>query len=454
MLRSLPRLASSCALLRQLVHSGLRSRSAGGPGGSGCALPCAAAHVLLRPRALRSSCAAAGDGRGEFESTLVGVVPREDGEEEGDGDGGDDVEQEAWVIDTPRGPTTLVQQDGVLLEPALAAALRFPTNVSIKSAEFVKSSVSVADCPPGNHPDFAFIGRSNVGKSSLVNCLTGRKQLALVSNTPGKTQTINHFMVLSSGAGPWYLVDLPGYGYARAPGDLRDAWTDFTMEFFQKRESLVSVLLLIDGTIPPQEVDLEVANWLGEHNIPFSVVFTKVDKRRKVRPGVRTNPEDNVRAFQEALAPSWEQLPPCVITSSVTGFGRQALLNHIAALRKLHIAKHGPIKARRLSPVEKLQQEEDKSAAKAKQTQKGGIRVAPAPPKDAILEGGMPEQPKEEWELDRDDDDVAPPPGMRMPPSTSTSLQANDIVKKAASRVGVVAASPRKPPPPPGRKGR
>ena len=358
------------------------------------------------------------------------------------------------MIDTPRGPKTLLLQDGVLVEPALAAALKYPTNVSIKSAEFVKSSVSVADCPPANHPDFAFIGRSNVGKSSLVNCLTGRKQLALVSNTPGKTQTINHFMVLSAGAGPWYLVDLPGYGYARAPGDLRDAWTDFTMEFFQKRESLVSCLLLIDGTIPPQEVDLEVANWLGEHDIPFTVVFTKVDKRRKVRPGVRTNHEDNVRAFQEALAPSWAELPPCVITSSVTGTGRQALLNHIAALRKLHIAKHGPIKVRRLSPVEKLQQEEDLKAAKAKQMQKGGVRVQPPPPKDDVLEAGMPEQPKEAWELDGgDDDDVLPPPGMPMPPTTGRSLQANDIVKKAAARVGAVSSPPKKPPPT-GRKGR
>lgn len=439
MLRAMPRLSASYTLLRAFIHS-TRSRSAcAAP--AGCWRQTALTELRPRPLARRHLCAAAGDRQADvgagvqvFESVLSGApVP------EGDDDGAFEEEEEdggAWVIDTPRGPKTLVLQDGVLMEPGLAASLKHPVNVAVKSAEFVKSSVNVNDCPPPRHPEFAFIGRSNVGKSSLVNCLTGRKQLALVSNTPGKTQTINHFLVLSSGAGPWYLTDLPGYGFARAPGDLRDAWTDFTMEYFLKRKSLVSVLLLIDGTIPPQSVDLEVAAWLGEHDVPFTVVFTKVDKRRKVRPGMRTQHEDNVRAFQEALAPDWEQLPPCVVTSSVTAFGRQSLLNHIAALRKLHIAKHGPIKVHRPNPVEKLEILEEQKKAKAAQAPQ---RVrAPTPVDEELM--SMPELPKEDWELDTDEDDVAPPPGMPMPrASGATTMQANDIVKAAASRVGASA---------------
>jgi len=304
-----------------------------------------------------------------------------------------------WLVDTPRGPKELLLQDGVMLEPAVAETLRCASNATIKSAEFVKSSVDVAACPPPKYPEFAFIGRSNVGKSSLINCLTQRKALALVSKTPGKTQTINHFKVTSGNFGPWYLVDLPGYGFAKAPGELKTAWTEFTMDYFLKRESLVSVLLLVDGTLAPQAVDLEVADWLGENNVPFSVVFTKIDKRRKLRPGVRTVPGDNVRAFQGALAAGWTELPPSLMTSSASGYGRQVLLNHIAALRNLHRKRFGALKVAHASPGAKAAARSAKEAA-----------AQPAKEPDVLPVAA--EMEKEAWEEEQTDDDVTPPQGM------------------------------------------
>ena len=348
-----------------------------------------------------------------------------------DGDNNDEYEEEeaydesrAWVIDTPRGPRTLVVQDGVILEPSVAASLRSGDASKIVAAEFVKSSVRVEDCPPPKHPEFAFIGRSNVGKSSLVNCLTGRKALASVSKTPGKTQTINHFRVTSGNAGPWYLVDLPGYGFARAPGELAKNWSEFTMEYFLKRSSLVSVLLLVDGTLPPQAVDLEVASWLGDHDVPFSVVFTKVDKRKKVRPGERVNPAANAKLFLGALAADWAELPPCVLTSSSTGVGRAPLLAHIAALRAAHKATaRGRAAADGTKPGVPGRGAAAAAAARAKAAAEddvppGALSIAPPPRTAAVAEesprgggGGGGGGGRPSWVEPPSEDDVAPPRG-------------------------------------------
>jgi len=201
-------------------------------------------------------------------------------------------------------------------------------NVRVRSAEFIKSSVSVKDCPSTGFPEFAIIGRSNVGKSSLINLLTGRSSLAMVSKTPGKTRCINHFLI----NGSWYLVDLPGYGYARTSKDNVLHWNKFTREYFLERESLVSVLLLVDASIPPMELDLACAAWLAEAEVPMTVVYTKMDKKKKGCPSAA----DNIASFEERLLESWEELPPTVATSSRAGTGKGQLLAHIARLRALY----------------------------------------------------------------------------------------------------------------------
>jgi GTP-binding protein len=195
----------------------------------------------------------------------------------------------------------------------------------VRSAEFVKSSPDVAACPPESFPEFAVIGRSNVGKSSLINLLTGRAALAAVSKTPGKTRLINHFIINKS----WYLVDLPGYGFARASKEKVLEWNAFTREYFLERKSLAAVLLLVDASIPPTEIDLACADWLGEAGVAFTLVFTKVDKRRKGATGAG----DNIAAFEAALAERCDALPPAVATSARSGAGKGALLGHIARLR-------------------------------------------------------------------------------------------------------------------------
>jgi GTP-binding protein len=211
-------------------------------------------------------------------------------------------------------------------------ALQLPParNVRVKSAEFIKSSVDVASCPPAVYPEFAVIGRSNVGKSSLINLLTGRNSLAMVSKTPGKTKLINHFLINKA----WYLVDLPGYGYARASKDKVLTWNRFTRDYFLERSSLAAVLLLIDATIPPMELDLSCADWLGEAGVAYTLVYTKVDKRKKGEPPVA----DNVAAFEAALAQRCDALPPAVATSSKSGAGKMELLAHVARLRALYNA--------------------------------------------------------------------------------------------------------------------
>ena len=203
-----------------------------------------------------------------------------------------------------------------------------PKQARVKSAEFIKSSVRVEDCPPPIYPEFAVIGRSNVGKSSLINLLTGRNALAMVSKTPGKTKCINHFCINKS----WYLVDLPGYGYARTSKENIMGWNKFTRDYFANRETLVSVLLLIDASIPPMDIDIQCASWFGESEIPFTIVYTKLDKKKKGCPPA----EENIREFEERLLEQWESLPVTLRTSSKAGLGKNGVLQHIAQLRALY----------------------------------------------------------------------------------------------------------------------
>ncbi|KAJ4780646.1 P-loop containing nucleoside triphosphate hydrolases superfamily protein [Rhynchospora pubera] len=198
----------------------------------------------------------------------------------------------------------------------------------VVNAEFVKSSVRTADCPSDGLPEFALVGRSNVGKSSLLNSLVRRKKLALTSKKPGKTQCINHFRINDK----WYLVDLPGYGYAAAPHESRLNWEEFTKDYFLKRETLVSVFLLIDASIPAKKIDLDYASWLGQNQIPMTIIFTKCDKRKKKKNGGR-RPEENAETFQSLISEFFESTPPWIMTSTVTNMGRDEILLHMSQLR-------------------------------------------------------------------------------------------------------------------------
>ncbi|OVA08622.1 GTP binding domain [Macleaya cordata] len=196
----------------------------------------------------------------------------------------------------------------------------------IKQVEFVKSSAKPKDCPKDALPEFAILGRSNVGKSSLINALVRKKEVVLTSKKPGKTQLINHFLVNKN----WYIVDLPGYGFANAPESTRMDWSSFTKGYFLNRETLVAVLLLVDASIPPRKIDLDCANWLGRNNIPMTFVFTKCDKM-KASKGIR--PDENIKNFQEIIRENYREPPPWIMTSSVTGLGRDELLLHMSQLR-------------------------------------------------------------------------------------------------------------------------
>ncbi|KAK4781032.1 hypothetical protein SAY87_017138 [Trapa incisa] len=197
-------------------------------------------------------------------------------------------------------------------------------HAQIKEVGFVKSSGKAKDCPKDGRPEFAILGRSNVGKSSLINALVKKKEVALTSKKPGKTQLINHFLVNKS----WYIVDLPGYGFAKAPGSVRMDWSAFTKGYFLNRDTLVAVLLLVDASVPPQKIDLDCANWLGRNNIPMTFVFTKCDKMKRGK-----RPDENVRNFQQIIRENFSQHPPWIMTSSVTGLGRDELLLHMSQLR-------------------------------------------------------------------------------------------------------------------------
>ncbi|WDF56812.1 ribosome biogenesis GTP-binding protein YihA/YsxC [Mucilaginibacter sp. KACC 22063] len=194
----------------------------------------------------------------------------------------------------------------------------------IKSAEFVCSNTQISKLPPPVKPEYAFIGRSNVGKSSLINMLTAKKGLAKTSQTPGKTQLINHFIINDD----WYLVDLPGYGYARISKSKKEDWNKFIRTYLDKRESLQCVLVLIDSRLEPQKIDLEFCNWLGEKGLPFVIIFTKADKQSSLKT------DQNVALFKKALLATFEQMPDYFVTSSENKTGRDEVLDFIDGVNK------------------------------------------------------------------------------------------------------------------------
>ncbi|WP_257667868.1 ribosome biogenesis GTP-binding protein YihA/YsxC [Parapedobacter tibetensis] len=189
----------------------------------------------------------------------------------------------------------------------------------IKSATFICSNTRVDKLPAANLPEYAFIGRSNVGKSSLINALTGKRHLAKTSQTPGKTQLINHFLINDN----WYLVDLPGYGFAKTSKTNRAAWEKFIRRYLMTRENLQCVFVLVDSRLEPQQNDLDFCCWLGENGIPFMLVFTKADKLSQVRSGA------HVEKFQQALLQWFEEVPPHFLTSAGTRLGCAQLLTAI-----------------------------------------------------------------------------------------------------------------------------
>ena len=194
----------------------------------------------------------------------------------------------------------------------------------IKSAEFVMSNSDVAKCPKDRLPDYAFIGRSNVGKSSLINMLMQRKSLAKTSGRPGKTQLINHFLVNKN----WYLVDLPGYGYARVSKSSKKVFQKFITSYFQKREQMILAFVLIDCRLEPQPIDQEFMEWMGENQIPFSIIFTKADK---LKPNALAR---NIEVYVQKMLETWEEIPQYFITSSSKDQGRDELLNYIGSINK------------------------------------------------------------------------------------------------------------------------
>ena len=192
----------------------------------------------------------------------------------------------------------------------------------IKSAEFVVSNTNPALCPESELPEFAFIGRSNVGKSSLINMLTGVKDLAKTSSSPGKTQLINHFIINEE----WFLVDRPGYGYAKAMRSQRERWLSFIKTYMNKRENLYCVMVLIDSRLKPQANDLEFMEWLALNGIPFVMVFTKTDKLSK------TQLSKNIEGYKKEMLNYWEELPQIFVTSAEKGKGKEELLDFIERL--------------------------------------------------------------------------------------------------------------------------
>ncbi len=189
----------------------------------------------------------------------------------------------------------------------------------IKTATFVCSNTQVSALPAANMPEYAFIGRSNVGKSSLINMLVNQHGLAKTSQRPGKTQLINHFLINEN----WYIVDLPGYGYAKVSKTSREKWEKFIRAYLTKRESLQCVFVLIDSRLTPQQIDLEFCYWLGEKQIPFTLLFTKADKQGAVTTA------KNLAAFKKSLTQWFEEVPPAMVTSAEKGTGKAEVLNFI-----------------------------------------------------------------------------------------------------------------------------
>lgn len=204
--------------------------------------------------------------------------------------------------------------------------------MEIVQANYLISSPSVDQCPKPDRAEYAFIGRSNVGKSSLINMITSKKELAKVSNSPGKTQLINHFDILSSDKNKWWLVDLPGYGYAKRSMSTRKTWQKMIEDYIRKRENLVNLFVLIDSRHEPQQLDLDFVNQLGEWEIPFALVFTKSDKSTvKVAA-------NNVNDFIRALMQTWEAPPPYFLTSAIKRTGAKQLLSYISSQNAVYAA--------------------------------------------------------------------------------------------------------------------
>lgn len=196
--------------------------------------------------------------------------------------------------------------------------------MEIKQAAFVVSNTQVAKCPTHKLPEYAFIGRSNVGKSSLINMLTNHKGLAKTSSKPGKTQLINHFLINKE----WYLVDLPGYGYAKVSKQSKKTFQQFITDYFKKRRELVNAFVLVDIRHEPQKIDLEFMQWLGENAIPFAIVFTKTDKLTEKQI------QEHVTSYSEILLQQWEEMPPYFITSSENRLGKEDLLSYIETINQ------------------------------------------------------------------------------------------------------------------------
>jgi GTP-binding protein len=194
--------------------------------------------------------------------------------------------------------------------------------MKIVNAEFISSYADVSKCPPPDKPEFAFIGRSNVGKSSLINMITGQRKLAKTSVTPGKTQTINHYLINEL----WYLVDLPGYGYANVSKSTRAGFGAMIENYVTKRENLTSLFILIDSRLPPQAIDLDFIEWAGNKEIPLALLFTKIDKLS------RNDLNKNLKVYERKLLTRWEELPTTILTSSETKSGKEEILTLIQEL--------------------------------------------------------------------------------------------------------------------------
>src|SRR5687767_11682075 len=200
--------------------------------------------------------------------------------------------------------------------------------MTIKSAKYIISSPSVENCPKPDRPEYAFLGRSNVGKSSLINMICDNQKLAKISSSPGETQLINHFEIVSGNNFKWYLVDLPGYGFAIVSQKQRKSWEKMIENYIRKRENLVNLFALVDSRHLPQKPDIDFINRLGEWKVPFSIVFTKSDKNK---PVVTTR---NVNAFIRELGKTWEEIPLFFITSVINKTGRKEILDLIASLNR------------------------------------------------------------------------------------------------------------------------
>tara|TARA_B100000795_G_scaffold63797_1_gene43021 strand:- start:6032 stop:6640 length:609 start_codon:yes stop_codon:yes gene_type:complete len=198
----------------------------------------------------------------------------------------------------------------------------------IKSASFVISNKDINKCPVPDKPEYAFIGRSNVGKSSLINMLCNEKNLAKTSQRPGKTQLINHFVINSKTEDPWYLVDLPGYGFAKVPVKLKSKWMGFITGFLKNRQNLLCTFVLIDSRLEPQKIDLEFMEWLGENEIPFVIVFTKTDKLKSAEK------KSFLENYKSTMLKVWEEMPTVFVSSAEKHEGKEELLSFISSVNE------------------------------------------------------------------------------------------------------------------------